>query len=120
MASYTATVERDGRFWMITVDGVGATQARRLGELDAMTVDLIEVMTGDFSAVVDYDIQMPVDVRDHLDRAAQLRREAAEAQADAASEVRSAARELHDRGIPLRDVGRLLGVSFQRAHQLVG
>lgn len=119
MASYKATVERDGRFWMITVDGVGASQARRLGELEAMTADLIEVMTDDASPTVDYDIRLPTDVRDHLERAAKYRQEAADAQTAAAAEVRRAAQDLHDQGVPLRDVGRLLGVSFQRAHQLV-
>jgi transposase-like protein len=33
--------------------------------------------------------------------------------------AREAARILHEEGMPLRDVGRVLGVSHQRAHQLV-
>jgi hypothetical protein len=43
----------------------------------------------------------------------------AKAQAEAAAQVRAATRELHDNGLPVRDVGRILGVPYQRAHQLV-
>jgi hypothetical protein len=32
---------------------------------------------------------------------------------------RRPARELSEDGVPLRDIGRLMGVSYQRAHQLV-
>ena len=122
MAKYRATVTRDGRFWLIRVDGVGSTQARHLRELDAMTTDLIAVMTGDDPEhiVVDFEIRLPAEVQDHLRRAAELRAVSAEAQAAAAAEVRSAARQLHERGVALRDVGQVLGVSHQRAHQLVG
>ena len=119
MSSYKATVERDGRFWMITVEGVGATQARRLGELDAMTTDLIEVMTGDATPEMDYEYRLPDAVAAHVQAAVRLRQEAAHAQSEAAAEIRAAAIDLHHQGIPLRDVGRLLGVSYQRAHQLV-
>jgi hypothetical protein len=33
--------------------------------------------------------------------------------------MRAAAQELSRSGMPLRDIGQLLGVSYQRAHQLV-
>jgi hypothetical protein len=121
MSSYKATVERDGRFWMVTVDGIGATQARRLGELDAMTIDLIRVMIDDDSVdpEIEYDFRLPDVAAAHVEAAVRLRGEAAHAQSEAAAEIRAAAVDLHRRGIPLRDVGRLLGVSYQRAHQLV-
>ncbi|MHB8296335.1 MAG: hypothetical protein ACYDH5_17325 [Acidimicrobiales bacterium] len=120
MASYRATVTRDGRFWLVRVDGVGSTQARHLRELDAMAKDLITVMTGEPEPeiVVEYDIRLPVEVQDHLRRSEELRAASAEAQAAAAAEVRSAARQLHEQGVGLRDVGKVLGVSHQRAHQL--
>jgi hypothetical protein len=119
MASYAATVERDGRFWLVTVDGVGVTQARRLGELETMTVELIALMTDDRAPQVAYDLRLPDDVAKHVAAAEDLRHRATQAQSDAATEMRLAATELHAQGIPLRDVGRLLGISFQRAHQLV-
>jgi hypothetical protein len=121
MASYRATVTRDGRFWLVRVDGVGSTQARHLRELDTMAKDLITVMTGEPEPeiVVDYDIRLPAEVQDHLRRSEELRAASAEAQAAAAAEIRSAARQLHEQGVGLRDVGKVLGVSHQRAHQLV-
>lgn len=121
MASYRATVTRDGRFWLVRVEGVGSTQARHLRELDTMAKDLIALMTSDNpeEVVVDYDIRLPAEVADHLRRSEELRAASAEAQAAAAAEVRSAARQLHEQGVALRDVGKVLGVSHQRAHQLV-
>ncbi|HKE73255.1 MAG TPA: hypothetical protein VKB57_06550 [Acidimicrobiales bacterium] len=114
-------MERDGRFWLVRVDGVGATHARHLRELDAMAGDLIAVMTGDEpdSIDIEYDIVLPTSVQAHLVRAAELRDQSARANSAAAAEVRAAARELSDSGLPLRDIGRLLGVSHQRAQQLL-
>jgi len=40
-------------------------------------------------------------------------------EADAARVNREAARRLAAQGLPVRDIGSLLGVSHQRAHQLV-
>lgn len=58
-------------------------------------------------------------VQGHLNQAHQLRQESSQAQAAATAETQAAARELHEAGLPVRDIGRLLGVSFQRAHQLM-
>jgi hypothetical protein len=118
---YQATVERDGRFWAIQVEGVGPTQARHLREVDAMARDLIALMThaAPDSFDVDYDYRLPEVACGHIKRASELRAEAEQAQAEAAAEVQAAARELSDDGIPLRDIGKLLGLSHQRVHQLV-
>jgi predicted nucleotidyltransferase len=119
MTTYEATVTRGERYWVIYVPAIDRyTQARHLRELEAMTADLIEVMTGARPEEIRYDIQLPDDVVKHLKSAERLRAMAAAAQSDAAAEVRAAARTLHSAGVPLRDVGRVLGVSYQRAHQL--
>ncbi|MGH2682648.1 MAG: type II toxin-antitoxin system HicB family antitoxin [Actinomycetota bacterium] len=120
--TYHAEVRRSGKYWAIHVPEVDRwTQARHLRELNAMTEDLIELMTGATAGTftVEYDIELPAAVRRHLAKAEQLRARSAQAQAAAAAEVRAAARELHQGGLPLRDVGQLLGISHQRAHQLV-
>ena len=116
---YRATVERGERYWVVRVEGVATTQARHLRELEDMTTDLIQVMTGDEHPEVTYELLLPGSVQDHLDRARRLREESSRAQVAAAAEARAAARELRDAGLPVRDIGRVLGVSFQRAHQLV-
>lgn len=119
---YTAIVERDQQFWMVTVPEVGrVTQARHLREVDTMARDLIALMDDiapdSFGLTV--QIMLPEEVREHLDRAEELRRDAAEANHKAAEESREAVRELRELGLTIRDVGDALGVSHQRAHQLV-
>ena len=52
-------------------------------------------------------------------RAASLREEAEAAQRDAAAAMVEAARALAEQGFRVRDIGGLLGISFQRAAQLV-
>src|SRR6266508_3915075 len=96
--TYRATVQRDGKSWLVRVDGVGATQARHLRELDIMTTDLVAVMKDVDPAEVhvDYEFVLPVSVREHLERAANLREQSARAQSDAAAELRAAVRELAD------------------------
>ena len=71
------------------------------------------------SFAVEVQVTLPDPVVKHLRRAEDARASAAAAQADAAREVRLAATELQRSGMSLRDIGRALGVSYQRAHQLV-
>lgn len=120
---YTATAERDGSVWLIHVPAVERdTQARSLREAPAMAVDLVAVMHGvDPETVeIDLDVWLPDSVRGHLAQAERLRQDAAEANRRAAAESRQAARELRESGLTVRDIGKALGVSYQRAHQLVG
>lgn len=63
---WEATVTRDGRFWLIQVDGLdGATQARNLKEIDTMATEYVATMTdqelNDVS--VKWRIEPPEDVR---------------------------------------------------------
>ncbi|MGH8906220.1 MAG: type II toxin-antitoxin system HicB family antitoxin [Egibacteraceae bacterium] len=122
MTTYTAHVTRDGRFWLVYVPEVDRhTQARHLREVDVMARDLVAVMTDADPSTIEVvvDVRMPDEVATHLARAAELRERSREAQAEAAAELRQAARRLRAAGMPLRDIGQLLDVSYQRAHQLV-
>jgi hypothetical protein len=69
----------------------------------------------------DLDVQaaIPEEVRAELTRARDLQRQAERSQAEAASLVRDAARKLRAQGLTVADVGAVLGVSFQRASQLL-
>lgn len=123
MTTYRVEVRRGERWWVLSVPQISAahSQARHLREVEQVARDLIAILL-DASAdsfEVDVHIELPAAVAEHLQRAERLRREAALAQNEAAAEFRAAARELVDQGLPLRDVGRALGVSYQRAHQLV-
>ncbi|MBO9555592.1 hypothetical protein [Cellulomonas sp.] len=121
--TYTATAAREGRWWTITVPDVGVTQARRLDDVEGMARELVAVtLDVPISAVtVTVEVAKVGDV-DVADRLATLRRERAEAErleAAAREHTAALARDLVAHDVPLRDVGAILGVSHQRAHQLV-
>ena len=122
LKTYHAEVDRDGKLWRVRVPEVArATQARTLREAESMARDLVAIMD-DIPADsfgLDMTIILPAEVRAELDRSAELREQAARSQAQAAQLARRAARRLRDQGLPLQDVGTALGVSFQRAKQLI-
>jgi len=122
LSIYHAEVDRDGSVWRIRVPEVRrTTQARTLREVEPMARDLIAIME-DIPADsfdVNVRIKLPEEIQAELERSAALREEAARNQAEAAQLSRLAARHLRDQGLPLRDVGQALGVSFQRAKQLI-
>ncbi len=122
VSSYHAQVQRGERFWLIYVPELDRwSQARSLAEVDETVRDLIAVMTdvsGD-SIELTVSLTLPESVSTHLASAERLREQASRANSDAAGEVRAAARELRATGMTVRDLGRALGVSYQRAHQLV-
>jgi hypothetical protein len=122
LKTYQAEVDRDGRVWRIRVPEVArTTQARTLREVEPMARDLIAIMDNIPADSFDLDVTLtlPADVQAELDRSAELRDQAARSQAQAAQLARRAARRLRDQGLLLQDVGTALGVSFQRAKQLI-
>lgn len=121
---YTADVTREGRWWMVSVPEVdGLTQARRLGEAELMARELVAVTLDLELDEVEVDIVVrQVDGVDVAERVGRIEAEKAEAERlkrEALAESKELARELVEAEVPLRDVGALLGVSYQRVHQLV-
>ena len=86
-----------------------------------MARDLIVIMDDVPAESFDLEvtITLPAEIRAELDRSAELREQAARSQAQAAQLARRAAKRLREQGLPLQDVGQALGVSFQRAKQLI-
>lgn len=122
MSTYDITVSREGKFWHIEIPALrGATQAKRLTEVNAMAIDYISIVTGESPVEIDLnrDLQLPKSVLEHLERTAALRAAETEARTMAAAEARLAAQELAKVGLTVREVGEALGVSHQRAHQLI-
>lgn len=122
--SYHAKVTRDGRWWMIKVPEIdGLTQARRYSEVEHMARDLIAVTLDIKYSEVQVDLEFDIPgIGDLLARVKRIEDEKAEAarlEADAQEESRKVARVLVEAEIPLRDAGEILGVSYQRVHQLV-
>jgi hypothetical protein len=119
---YEATAVRDGRWWLIQVPGIGATQSRTLGQAEEQARDLI-------AAVLDVDIEdvrvdvLPDlgerllsevrDVRRCVDEATEALRLAAERNRDLAAHL------VHDCKLSGTDAAVVLGVSPQRVSQLI-
>ncbi|RIJ76635.1 hypothetical protein D1871_11220 [Nakamurella silvestris] len=119
----TANATRSGGWWAVSVPEVEGlfTQAKRLDQIPAMVADAVELLTNVPAASVEVTVrpEVPESVRAHLAEAEVQREASAAANSRAAAETREAARELKEQGMPLRDVGAVLGVSYQRAFQLV-
>jgi len=122
--TYTATAVREGRWWDIQVPEVGGhTQARRLSDIETMARELIAVTLDlPLSAVaVAVTITKVGSVENVSERAAAIknaRRQAAELEQWQLVQAAKLAHELIDAAVPLRDIGTILDVSFQRVHQL--
>lgn len=124
---YTAIAQRDGKYWFIRILELGTTpdglptQARSLIEVEPMARDLIAVYLDvpEDSFDVEVEIELPDPVRQHLDTARRLADEAADALTNSARERRQAALALKELGMTVRDIGAALGVSHQRAQQLL-
>jgi hypothetical protein len=123
MKSFTARATRSRRWWAVTVDEDPRvqTQARRLDQVEAVArcvlVDALVLGPADqakFTVVVDADELEP------LRQAALLARTNASAATEQAGEAAvTFALKAAEAGMPLRDIGAMLGVSHQRAHQLL-
>ncbi len=121
---YTAHVTREGRWWMVAVPEVdGLTQARRLSEAVPMARSLVAVTLDvdpeDLDIALSIDRVGDVDVADRLAEITRERAALSELERSLAEHTRSLARDLAERDVPQRDIGAVLGVSHQRAQQLL-
>ena len=122
VTTYHVRVELGERYWLVHVFELDRwTQARVLREVEPMARDLVAMMADVAPDSFDLttDIALPDEFTTHLRAGRAAARAVSPAQASAAAEVRRAARLLTEQGLSLRDVGAALGVSYQRAHQLV-
>lgn len=123
--TYTAEASYADRWWSVTVRGLDAgpqhTQARTLRDVAPMAREVVALLTDvdEASVRVDVQVKLPARVRSHLVRAEKLRIRSADANTAAAQETRAAVAELAEAGLTLRDIGAALGVSHQRAAQLL-
>ena len=121
MTTYTAICERVGHWWEVTVPGIDdVTQVRRLDQVEESVHSLVHLMTGVYPDDIRVEVHAPAGVDDEVARARQLREQAEQASASSVELSRDVAHRLAAEGLPLRDIGRILGVSYQRAAQFVG
>jgi predicted RNase H-like HicB family nuclease len=120
----TAHAERTEGVWTIEVPEVKGlfTQAKRLRDVEVMVRDAAALLTGDPEDSFEIEVvpRVPERVQELIRDSEEHARQAKVANALAAKEAREAAKELHNtEGLTVREVGIVLGVSFQRAHQLI-
>lgn len=119
---FAVLVEREEGRWHIRVPDVnGYAQVRTLRGAPAVARDLIAHVTGQPANSFGLKLEwvLPTEVQAHLEAAQRLRREEKRANTAAANEVRIAAKGMAAAGMSVRDIGTVLGVSHQRAHQFL-
>ena len=121
--TFTVTAERGRGPWWVTecAEAGCVSQVRRLDQVADDIREAIAYQTG--LSADEFDIEvvsaLPDAYRQAADEADRLRADAARAQRASAESARAAARALHEAGLTLRDIGVVMGISYQRAAQLV-
>lgn len=122
MKTYTVTVYREDRWWIIEAPEVPVvTQAGRLNDVERRARGGIATRLDCEPDAFDIEVTviLPDGVNADIESATQLREEAARIRSEAAETHRRAARRMADAGLTVRDIGTVLGVSHQRAHALL-
>lgn len=115
----TAHATRTEGWWAVEVPDIDGliTQTRRLDQIDAAVRDAAELLGVDPDSL-EVAVTTAVPHGDDARAARELADTARAQQEQARTAMRTAARLLVDDGLPVRDVGHLLGVSFQQAQKL--
>jgi hypothetical protein len=121
--TYRARAERVGRWWAVAVEADARTihtQARRLDQVEAMAREAtaLALAVDPRSFELSIATELPAEEEDLIARARDARERAARAQVESMTVVRDAVRALAAKGLSTRDVGALLGISYQRVAQI--
>jgi DNA-binding CsgD family transcriptional regulator len=120
--SYRVTALREGRWWLLRVPELDiVTQTRRLARAEQTARDLIATWLGADPGSLDVEVVPAVgdEVTDRLiGEAVEARASAARQSSRAMALTDQAVHRLVAKGVPLRDVGEMLGISHQRVAQL--
>lgn len=124
MTNYEVEVFRDGKWWMADISELDVlTQARRLAQIEDAARDAIAVTLDIAPNSFDMTMSMrPIDGLDIDDITAEIQRvhgAAEELEKQATAKSTELTRNLAAAGVPLRDIGTIIGRSHQRAHQLL-
>ncbi len=124
MTTYTVQARRSGDWWALEVPQLPGvfSQVRRLGQAESMARDAIATMTGVDPAdvVIVVEPVLEEDLARSLARFHELQAQQDALQSEANDLAAGTAIKLVERGYTLRDAGRVMGLSFQRVHQLAG
>lgn len=120
--SYAVAAQREGRYWVLHIEGVGTTQARTLREAPEMARSLISIMrrVPEDAVSVEVSPQLPAKYQREVDQARAAVLKLSEQQTETAKRSRHAAKALVESlGLSGRDAAAVLGVSPQRVSQLL-
>lgn len=123
VTTYTVRAERHAPWWLLTVPEVPGvvSQVRSLAQAEEYAREAVAFVL-DVSPD-SFDLELVPEVGHGLSLAARKAREATrdatQAQERAAAQTRDVARRLKAEGLTGRDVAKVLGVSEQRASQLI-
>ncbi|MCU1577963.1 MAG: hypothetical protein JWP19_167 [Rhodoglobus sp.] len=119
---YSSQAHKEGRWWIVQNDQhPGAlSQVKRLDLAAEAQREAIAFVAGVPVSSVDVEVRATVspDIDRQLAEATELRMEAMVNEGRAAAIRRAVAEKLEADGFTLREIGVVLGVSYQRAHQL--
>ena len=123
MKSYEVVYERDDDgWWAASVPSVRGcrTQGRSLAQARERIREALSLFVKDAERARLRDkIVLPAEFRRQVDRQLRLRQALEEEQRQLQASTQGTVRQLVKRGLSVRDVGELLGLSHQRVHQLV-
>ena len=122
MRSVTVTAERSGRWWVLESAEAGAvSQCRALSQADGEMREAIAYQLGlpEDSFDICLEIVLPPQYDLAIEESRILHAESEQIARQAVDARRRAAKELQRLHMSVRDIGEVMGVSYQRAHQLV-
>ena len=125
MIEYVAEVVRDAPWWIVTVNDIGrAAQARSLAEAQRLACQQVASARGVDVSNVQVKLRVNSigdlsDIQDTMNAIVTRRVEASRLAEAASQDAVHLAKKLSLCGVTVRDIGHIMGVSHQRAHQLV-
>lgn len=119
MKTYNVTAIRWEHGWELHIKGVGVTQSRGVADSEEMVRHYLELEGVNEPFAVDIAFKAEDDLDAEIREARRAAEEAATAQEVAAEKARSVARRLAGRKYKGVEIAAVLGVSKQRASQLV-
>ena len=122
VTTYRVIATQEERFWLLSVPELDVvTQARTLDRAEATVRDLIAVwldVPAD-SFAVEVEPRLDDEWTKLLRETKDARATADKASARASEMLRTSVTTLHDAGLSAREVGSLVGISYQRVQQLL-
>lgn len=116
-----ATVEREGRWWIITMPEIDVvTQSRHLKDVPEIAAEAaaLALDTTEESLTINSKVVIPNNIKDLWEESRSKEIAARRTAQDAGKLARRAVHELREQGLTQRDAAVVLGISYQRVAQL--